>query len=279
MPRPAKTVTEDADRRRSGAITPDPGRRTTEVEGRTSAAVVERWLEALDRRYLADLTPSEVARALRALSSCYVERRAKLRSGGALDTRGKRAAFALFYGPVHFFVATRVLEALDPTVSPPSRILDIGCGTGAAGAAWALRSGTPISGFDRHSWAVEEANRTYRELGMRGRARQADALRGLARAERCDAIVLAYVVNELEVDTRAAVREALLRATSRGARLLMIEPIARRLAPWWSEWEKTFGGARADEWRFREPLPRRQRDLARAAGLDPQELTARTLFV
>ena len=63
---------------------------------------VEVWLEALERRHLAELTFSEAARALRALSSCYVERRPRLASGGALDTRGKRAAFALFYGPVHF---------------------------------------------------------------------------------------------------------------------------------------------------------------------------------
>ena len=65
---------------------------------------VTRWLEALEQRQLADLTPSEVARAFRALSSCYVERRAKLARGGARETAGKRAAFTLFYAPLHFFV-------------------------------------------------------------------------------------------------------------------------------------------------------------------------------
>src|SRR4051794_34952504 len=63
---------------------------------------VSTWLDALDQRHLADLTSSEVARALRALSSCYVERRARLATGGALDSAGKRAAFALFYAPLHF---------------------------------------------------------------------------------------------------------------------------------------------------------------------------------
>ncbi|MBA3888795.1 MAG: hypothetical protein H0X67_24180, partial [Acidobacteria bacterium] len=58
------------------------------------------WLEALEGRHLSDLTPAEVARALRALSSCYVERRSKLARGGALDSAGKRAAFALFYAPL-----------------------------------------------------------------------------------------------------------------------------------------------------------------------------------
>jgi hypothetical protein len=55
------------------------------------------WLQGLEERHLATLTPSEVARALRALSSCYVERRAKLAAGGALESAGKRAAFAQFY--------------------------------------------------------------------------------------------------------------------------------------------------------------------------------------
>src|SRR4030095_473040 len=49
---------------------------------------VTRWLRALEERHLSNLTAAEVARALRALSSCYVERRAKLATGGALETAG-----------------------------------------------------------------------------------------------------------------------------------------------------------------------------------------------
>src|SRR5688572_25893030 len=99
---------------------------------------LESWLAALDERHLADLTPSEVARALRALSSCYVERRGKLASGGALDSAGKRAAFALFYAPLHFFVVREIVRALPGAPARLSRIVDLGCGTGAAGAAWCL---------------------------------------------------------------------------------------------------------------------------------------------
>ena len=72
----------------------------------------EAWLEALDRRHLADFTLSEVARALRALSSCYVERRTKLATGGALSSAGKRSAFALFYAPLHFLVTREIVTAL-----------------------------------------------------------------------------------------------------------------------------------------------------------------------
>ncbi|HMC56134.1 MAG TPA: hypothetical protein VKH19_13220, partial [Gemmatimonadaceae bacterium] len=60
-----------------------------------------RWIAALEARHLAALTFSQVSRALRALSSTYVERRQKLAGGAALSGAGKRAAFALFYGPLH----------------------------------------------------------------------------------------------------------------------------------------------------------------------------------
>ncbi len=70
------------------------------------------WLAALNERHLENLTQSEVTRALRALSSCYVERRDKLASGGALDGAGKRAAFALFYGPQHYVLTRAIVASL-----------------------------------------------------------------------------------------------------------------------------------------------------------------------
>lgn len=239
------------------------------------------WLDALERRHLADLTLPEAARALRALSSCYVERRSRLAAGGALEGRGKRAAFALFYGPLHFLVTRGIVRALRPAAGAPlERIVDLGCGTGTAGAAWALDAGVRrISGFDRNAWAVGEAAWTYRALGIAGRAVRADAARTPIRAGAGDGLLLAYVLNELPDESRTALRTRLLAAAARGARLLVIEPIARRVAPWWSGWETAFAsaGGRSDEWRFPAELPPLQRNLARAAGLDPRELTARTL--
>src|SRR5512145_1437906 len=87
------------------------------------------WIAAIDRRHLAELTPSEVARALRALSSCYVERRTKLTGGAALATAGKRAAFALFYSPVHFLIVRHIVRALDLHHPHFAHLLDLGCGT------------------------------------------------------------------------------------------------------------------------------------------------------
>src|SRR5215217_3496791 len=88
------------------------------------------WLTALEARHLADLRVPEVTRALRALSSAYVERRHKVASGATLDSNGKRAAFALFYAPLHFIATDHVVRALGAVAPVPRAILDLGCGTG-----------------------------------------------------------------------------------------------------------------------------------------------------
>jgi Methyltransferase domain len=243
---------------------------------------LESWLSALDERHLADLTPAEVARALRALSSCYVERRGRLQRGGALQTAGKRAAFALFYAPLHFLVVREIVRALPPAGQPVEQVIDLGCGTGAAGAAWALESsGARVAGFDRHPWAVAEAGWTYRQLGVGGRAAQQDIARVALRGGPRVGIILAYAVNELSDVVRAALLRRLLAAHRSGARVLVIEPIARRSAGWWRSWGEAFAdaGGAAAEWRFAIGLPPRQRALARAAGLDPRELTARSALL
>src|SRR5829696_8307730 len=101
-----------------------------------AAGAFQAWLAALEERHLANFTPAEVGRALRALSSCYVERRSRLAAGAALEGAGKRAAFALFYAPLHFQVTLHVIGRLVGAADVDA-IVDLGCGTGAAGAAWA----------------------------------------------------------------------------------------------------------------------------------------------
>jgi len=243
---------------------------------------LDTWLTALDERHLADLTPSEVARALRALSSCYVERRGKLERGGPLDSAGKRAAFALFYAPVHFIITREIVRALPHAAEGLEHLVDLGCGTGSAGAAWALEGGgTRITGFDRNPWAVAEATWTYRTLGIIGRAAKQDIGKATSRGGVGAGVLAAYAVNELQDEARAVLLPRLIAAHAQGARVLVIEPIARRQARWWTTWQEAFitAGGCVDEWRFRADLPDRQLSLARAAGLDPRELLARSLFL
>lgn len=222
-----------------------------------------------------------MTRALRALSSCYVERREKLVTGGPLDSAGKRAAFALFYAPLHYLVTQHIVRALDASAGV-QRVLDLGCGTGSAGSAFSV-PGSPIAvhGVDRNAWAVAEANWTYRTLGVQGRAVTGTIQKTPLHAAPGSAVLAAYAVNELPEADRDNLLPRLLEAHRGGARILIIEPIARRLNRWWDGWNEAFVavGGRENEWRFRVVLPSRQRSLAKAAGLDPQELTARTLYL
>ena len=237
------------------------------------------WLTALEARHLADLRISEVTRALRALSAAYVGRReAGVR--GALDSRGKRAAFALFYAPLHYLTTSMIVRALDAHAPAPRSIVDIGCGTGAAGAAWAVAAGgAPVEGIDRHPWAVAEATWTYRQLGLAGRARAGDAARFKVPPPRTG-IVAAYVLNELPENERHRLVDRLVHSAGRGSCALIIEPIATRIAPWWPAMESriTSAGGRADEWRFTVDLPAQLALLDKAAGLDHRELTARSFY-
>jgi SAM-dependent methyltransferase len=238
------------------------------------------WVDALQRRHRETLTFAEVRKGLQALSSLYVERRQKIAGGAALEGSGKRAAFALYYGPAHFLLVRAIVRALDATSRPLHTVVDLGCGTGAAGAAWALETGAAAFGIDRSGWAVEEARWTLARLRLRGTAKKGDLSAAVAPVPP-GAIVSAFTVNELEEAARTRLLATLRDATTRGVRVLVVEPLARRALTWWDEWAAAFAaaGGREDEWRFEAALPESVAELGRAAGLDPRTLGGRSLFV
>lgn len=275
---------------------------------REEAAVVEAWLSALETRQMADLTFQEVSRSLRALSSTYVERRAALAKGGAMSGAGKRAAFALFYAPLHYLLINRIVRELGRPFTEVGSILDLGCGTGASGAGWARACNRTarVTGVDRHPWAVEEARRTLSVLGVAGTARVDDLTRvpivGTASVERQrsrahahgrdaalaadrtshrgQGLLLAFAVNEIDdVAQRDGLRDRLVSYAAAGGRVLIVEPLAGFVAPWWGTWQRAFeaAGGQAHEWRFEVKLPAIVEKLDRAAGLNHRELKARTL--
>jgi predicted RNA methylase len=247
------------------------------------------FLTALENRHLADLRFSEVTRALRALSSAYVERReTALADHRALDGAGKRAAFAMYYGPIHFLLVQHIVRELGHRLTPighrsisvvPERgtVVDLGCGTGVAGAAVATAApaiALHVLGIDMHPWTLDEARFTYKSFGL-----TADVRRGHAARTRFPAdtsfVVAAFVVNELKADDRAVLLDHLRSAKTK---VLIVEPISTRIAPWWPEWVNALGG-RADEWKVRVDAPPLVKRLAKAAGLRPEVLTARSLLV
>jgi hypothetical protein len=245
-------------------------------------AAFARWVEALQARHMADLQFAEVSRALRALSATYVEKRRGIGKGAALAGAGKRAAFALFYGPLHYLLIRHITDSLAGATSIPPTLIDLGCGTGAAGAAWAAscRLTPKVLGIDRHHWAVQEASWTYRFLGLRARAHLGD----LAQAKLPNgpaAILAAFAINELTDAGRDVALARLLERHRRGDAILVVEPLARFVAPWWSRWRAAFEarGGRADEWRVRADLPAMVALLDQAAGLDHREITGRSLWM
>lgn len=241
-----------------------------------------RWMTALESRHLAELDRRAVARALRALSSTYVERRDRLAAGAALDGAGKRAAFALYYGPRHFQLLQGIVRALPGALAPMRTLLDLGCGTGVAGAAWGTACAAPaplVTGLDVHPWATGEAAFTYRHFGLAHDVGRVPAAR--ARLARLDGVVAAFVVNELDDAARATLLPRLIDAHRTGTRVLVVEPLARRATPWWRTWSQavTAAGGRDDEWRLDVGPPPLVQQLGLAAGLDTTALAARTLYL
>ena len=82
-------------------------------------------------------------------------------------------------------------------------------------------------------------------------------------------------------EARRALLGRLVAAAKAGSTVLVVEPISRRVTPWWPEWAEAFrsGGGREDEWRLRPAMPPRLALLGKAAGLDTRELTGRSLVL
>ena len=104
--------------------------------------IFHEWLAALEARHLSDLRVQEVTRALRALSSAYVQRRGPAISR-SLDTAGKRAAFALFYAPLHLLTTDLVVRALGAETDPrdPYSTWAVGPGLRAPPGRWRPTAG------------------------------------------------------------------------------------------------------------------------------------------
>jgi len=239
------------------------------------------WFEALEARHLSSLSFSEVRRAVQALSSLYVERRDRIDKGSAFSGAGKRAAFALYFAPLHFLLVREIVRALNARIPEDAGLLDLGCGTGVAGAAWAIEMEPPprLTGVDRNGWAIQECRWTCEQLGIRGMARVADI--DTLRIPAGSAVIAAFTINELDPPLRDRFRSDFIRVARNGAPVLIVEPIARRLTSWWDDWAREWKelGGRDDDWRFRIELPERLALMDKAAGLNHRELTGRSLWL
>ena len=120
---------------------------------------------------------------------------------------------------------------------------------------------------------------TYRAFGLAARTRRGNIT--AARLPNEPASVLAaFTLNEISESAREVLLAQLIARARRGDPLLIVEPLAGSVASWWNRWRREVesAGGRADEWRFRTPLPTIVAKLDRAAGLDHQEITGRSLW-
>lgn len=245
-------------------------------------AFLDDWIAALEARHLAELEFREVSRALRALSSTYVERRSRLHEGAALAGAGKRAAFALFYGPLHYLLVREIVAALPGACSIRGPLVDLGCGTGTSGAAWALSCAVwpRIVGIDRNPWARREAAWTYRQCGLQARTLRGNVAEQVPEPRQA-AFLLAFTANEMDAPGRDRLLPRIIERGLEGSAVLVVEPLAGFVAPWWPEWRARFeeAGGRADEWRFHVKLPAIVAKLDRATGLNHRELKGRSLWI
>lgn len=262
--------------------------------------VLTTWLEALHARHVAPYRPQEFTRALRALSMRYVERRNELAERSALDSAGKRAAFAAFYAPLHYLTVREIVRALPEGARQATAITDLGCGTGVGAAAWeGARSAATgagavaprpaqLFGVDMSQWALEETKWNWRTLGLGGKAKRGDLVAEASAIEPARpgsangrALILAWSVNELPRDAQARLLPVLLKYAQNGGQILIVEPLARAATPWWNHWSTEFAplNARVDEWKFRVDLPPMLKELSSRAGFNREHLGARSLWI
>jgi hypothetical protein len=73
----------------------------------------------------------------------------------------------------------------------------------------------------------------------------------------------------------------LLSLAREGSPVLIIEPIAKHVSSWWSEWKEPWiaAGGQENEWRFPVKLPEHLLLMDKAAGLDHRELTGRSFWI
>ncbi len=201
---------------------------------------------------------------------------------------GKKAAFATYYGPLHFLTVYPVVaDWLKNCPNPPERILDLGCGTGACGAAIALAlqhtfpdlAPPEVSCLDQSPWALGEAKKTYRAFGLEAKTKKGTLPRDFPRTRKADCIVLGWAVNELSRESNTVLLSKLASALQEPLTIFIFEPLSSKLSPWWDSWASRLSpaGVISKIFKTEQERPKWIEKLDHASGLDHRILGARVL--
>lgn len=233
------------------------------------------WSASAYARYVPPLTFTELRRGVQAVS--------RLAEGEALRATegvGKRGALATYFAQVAFLVAYHAAEMLDLAEGEPiTRIVDLGCGTGGAGAALSRAlGGKPVVGVDRSGWALDEARLTWEALGVPGRAQREEPLHVLRAVSVRDLVLLSEPERSVLPEEAGPLGARLAMLARRGTRVLVLGPLASPPGYWplWSEALSASGG-REEFVRVAIERPRLIREIDKAARLDHQVIGARVL--
>ena len=267
----------------------DPGARSAASRAYLEGAVradFDRWLDEGVARVSPPLSFREVRKGVQALSSLYVERReGRDLSARAVEGEGKRAALSTYYAPLHFLCAWHLFgdpEGAGASLAEPETLFDLGCGTGAAGAAVARRlpRAPRVIGIDRSGYALREARRTYAAFGVAGSTRRGRLPRALPKAREGDLWLFGYALNEFSDSDREDTLRALCEGLATGVRAIILEPLAGAATRWWPAWRRELEplGVRFGTVKRSLARPEWIARLDRAAALDHRVLGARVAW-
>jgi SAM-dependent methyltransferase len=258
----------------------DPGPVRPYLGGALRAAF-DAWLDAAVARHTTQLAFREIRKGAQALSWLYVERRGDADLGArSLEGHGKRAALATYYAPLHFLTAHHALAQIGVAPGALRRVVDLGAGTGASGAAVALALGArEVVAIDRSGFALSEARRTLTAFGLLATTRRGRIPDALPKPEPGDAWVFGWSVNEMSDRERALLLPRIEHAIGRGVALVLFEPLAGSAVPWWRAWRDALAplGVADHECKVRVALPEWIARLDCATALDHRVLGARAL--
>ncbi len=156
----------------------------------------------------------------------------------AVEGRGKRAALATYYAPLHFLATQHALARIGPArFGPVRRVFDSAAEPARrAPPRRACSIAASVVAIDRSGFALSEARHTYAAFGLLAQTKRAQLPERLPRPAPGDLWVLGWAVNELDERSRNALGERLVRAIESGVRVLLLEPLASGVVPWWPEW-------------------------------------------